>query len=122
MRIAVLILGLFLSTALFFQAFLGNVLGDAANNEALQQAGALGVLMAFLWLIAVALVIPFPRVSTGLFAFSILPGLGGMSDYPDLQIWSVIAAVLAVMSYFGYRGKRGQLTKRTKSYAKSTRQ
>ncbi|CAN5853178.1 hypothetical protein BH24CHL4_BH24CHL4_17340 [soil metagenome] len=111
MRVAVLIIGLVLSFGLFIQAFIILGLSDAVNQEKTEQAGALGVFMAFLWLIAVALVIPFPRAAAVIFAVATVFGVGGASDYPDLWIWSVISVVLAVMSYFGYRGKKQQQAK-----------
>jgi hypothetical protein len=106
MRIAVLILGLVLAFGLFIQATIIYGLSDAINQENTEQAGALGVLMAFLWLIAVALVLPLPRISAGVFGFATLFGVGGAADYPDLWIWSGFSVALAVMSYFGYRGKK----------------
>lgn len=108
MRIAVLIIGLVLMLGLFFQSLTINVLGDVANDEDISGAGAIGVFVALLWLIAIAVVIPKPRISVGIFvAGGLLALLGGTTtEFSDLIIWAVISFFLAVLSYFGYRGKR----------------
>jgi hypothetical protein len=87
MRIAVLIIGLMLTVGLFIQAAVISGLSDVANDQDTGQAAAIGVLMAFLWLIACGLVMPLPRVAMVLF------GISG-------------SLFLGVLSYFGYRGKR----------------
>lgn len=106
MRIAVLIVGLILNLGLFFQALLITGLSDAANQDKTQEAGALGLLGSFCWLIAVALVIPFPRVATGLFLIAAAFCFGGAAEYPDLWFWGSVAVVLAVGSVVGYYGKK----------------
>ena len=111
MRIAVLIIGLILMVALFFQSLTINVLSDAANTEDTETAGAVGVFMALIWLVSLALVIPKPRISVILFALAAVIGAAGWADFPDLKFWSGVSVVLAVMSYFGYRGKMKQQAK-----------
>src|SRR4051812_850247 len=66
-RIAVAIIGLMLWFVFLIQAILVSALGDMANDDSSSQGGAVGVLVAILWLVSVALVFAFPRVSTGLF-------------------------------------------------------
>lgn len=106
MRIAVLIVGLILGAVVFVQAALVNGLSKVANDQATEQAGAVGVFVAFLWLIACATVLPLPRVALALFAAAGVFGLAVSGDYPDMAVWGVVSFGLAVMSYFGYRGKR----------------
>ena len=50
MRIAVLIIGLVLMIGLFFQSLTINVLSDVGNQEASESAGAVGIVMALMWL------------------------------------------------------------------------
>ncbi|HEU0114608.1 MAG TPA: hypothetical protein VFQ80_08025, partial [Thermomicrobiales bacterium] len=108
MRIATLILGLVLGAFLFVQTFLVYALSGAANDQATSDAGAVGLLMALLWLVACALAIPLPQVSTGIFALAALFGLtaGASSKFSDLTIWGVASLLLAAFSFFGWIGKR----------------
>ena len=106
MRIAVLIIGLVLTFGLFIQAFLVYGLSGAFDQEESAQAGAVGVLMALMWLISCGLVIPLPRAAMTLFAIAGLLGFAASGDFPDLAIWGGASLALAVMSYFGFRGKR----------------
>jgi amino acid transporter len=64
--------------------------------------------MALLWLVACALVIPIPLVSTVIFAFAGLIGLGAgaSSTFTDLTIWGAASLILAAFSFFGWIGKR----------------
>lgn len=111
MRIAVLIIGLLLSVALFLQSLAGNALTSIAEDEGGQEATAIGVFVALIWVVGSAFVIAKPRISMVLFAVSALIAVGGWSDFPDLKFWSGVAVFLAVLSYLGYRGKRKQEAK-----------
>lgn len=106
MRYAVLIIGLMLTIGLFFQSMAGSALSGLAEDDELGNAAAIGVWMAFLWLVACGFVIPKPRVSAVLFLLAAPFGALGWSEFPDLQFWSVVSAGLAVMSYLGFRGKQ----------------
>lgn len=108
MRIAVLILGLLLGLLMFLQTLFVYGLSDALNDEASAQASAIGVVMALLWLVACAFVLPFPLVSVVAFAIAGLFGFAASGEFPDLAIWGGVSVVLAVMSIFGWRGKRKQ--------------
>jgi hypothetical protein len=107
-RIAVAIIGLMLWFVFLIQAILVSALGDMANDDSSAQGGAVGVLVAVVWLVAVALVFAFPRVSTGLFiAAGALAWLAaGTTDYADLWVWGGITFVLAGFSYIGARQKK----------------
>jgi len=113
MRIAVLIIGLVLTFGLFIQALTVSALSDAANTEHDGADGAMGILMALIWLVACGLVIPVPRISMLLFVLAGVIGFAsaGPLDFPDLAYWGGVSIFLAVMSYFGYRGKRKQQRK-----------
>jgi hypothetical protein len=108
MRLAVLIIGLLLGPLMFLQTFVVNVLSDAGNNEETEQAAAIGVAMALLWLAACAFVLPFPMVSTLLFAVAGLFGLmaAATSEFVDLYIWGGISFALTWLSFIGWLGKR----------------
>lgn len=111
MRVAVLIIGLLLGAVMFVQTFLVNVLGQAGQDENVEQAGAIGVFMCLLWLIACAVVLSFPFVSTVLFVVAALLGFAMGGEFPDLAIWGGISLILAVMSFLGWLGKRKERRK-----------
>jgi hypothetical protein len=111
MRIAVLIIGLVLSVGLFIQSVLVAGLSDAANDEASQSAGAVGVLMALLWVVACGLVIPVPIASVVLFVLAGLAGFAASGEFTDLAYWGGVSLVLAAFSFLGHRGKRKQQRK-----------
>ena len=108
MRITVLILGLLLGLLMFIQTMLVYGLSSAGNDEASAQAGAVGVLMALLWLVACAFVLPFPLVSVIAFVLAGLFGFAASGEFADLGYWGGASLVLAVLAFLGWRGKRKQ--------------
>lgn len=106
MRLTVLIAGLLLGAIMFLQTFLVSALGSATQDQGSEQAGSIGVMMAFLWLIACAFVMPLPMVSVVVFAIAGLLGFASSGDFSDLAIWGGISLVLAVLSFLGWLGKR----------------
>lgn len=115
MRITTLIIGLVLSIGLFIQSLTVAALGDAANTEDDGAGGALGILLALSWVVASALVIPFPLVSMIFFGLGGIIGIAGGSstEFTDLTVWGVVSLVLALFSFFGWRGKKKQQAKET---------
>lgn len=108
MRIAVLVIGLLLGLLLFVQTFLVYVLGSAGSDTSLAGAGAAGLLVALLWLLASAFVIGVPLLSTivfGVAGFIALAASSG-SEFSDLQIWGAASFVLAALSFVGLLTKR----------------
>jgi hypothetical protein len=106
MRIAVLILGLALGLLMFIQTVLGYMASGLADNQETGGAAAVGILMAFLWLLAVALVFPVPLVSAIVFAIAGILGFGASTNFPDLAIWGGASFVLAALSVLAWFGKR----------------
>lgn len=106
MRIAVLIIGLLLGLLIFLQTAILGTLSSAVGEEATESAAAVGVLVALLWLIGSALVMPWPLFSVFAFAIAGLLGFAVSGDFPDMGVWGGISLVLAVMSFFGWRGKK----------------
>jgi hypothetical protein len=107
MRIAVLILGLVLGVIMFFQTFLVTSLsGFSKTPGATYSAGSIGLVMAVLWLIAVALVIPVPLVSVVAFVLAGILGFANSTTFPDLAVWGGASIILAVLSLIGWFTKR----------------
>src|SRR5579884_4215474 len=111
MRVATLIIGLVLSVGLFIQSVLVAGLSSLGDDKQMQASGAAGFWMAFLWVVAAALVIAFPRVSLVLFVLAALLGFAGADHFPDLWIWGSGSLILALFSYLGYLGKRHEQAK-----------
>src|SRR5215213_7135768 len=107
MRVAVLILGLILGAIMFFQTFLVTSLSGLSRAPgATYSAGSIGLVMAVLWLIAVALVIPVPLVSVIAFVLAGILGFANSTHFPDLAVWGGVSLILAVLSLIGWFTKR----------------
>lgn len=106
MRIAVLILGLILGAVMFLQSVTVAGLSGIAEDEDANSAAAVGILMALVWLVSCAVVIPLPRVAIVLFLVAAALGFAASGAFPDLAAWGGASIFLAVLSFFGWRGKR----------------
>lgn len=123
MRIAVMVLGLVLGAVMFFQTVLVAGLSGVGGDEATNTASAGGILMALVWLVACALVLALPLVSTVLFVLAGAMGFGFSADFPDLAAWGGVSLALAVLSFFGWIGKRrGARRERIKEVAREAEQ
>ncbi len=106
MRIAVLILGLILGAIMLVQSLLVAGLAGAAKDTDSTAAGIGGLSMAFLWLVALALVFSVPLISTALFGLAAVLGFAFAADYSSLSVWAVISLILGIFCFFAWRGKR----------------
>lgn len=104
MRIAVLIIALCLTMIVGLQSCAVMVGGNMTANDDLAGGGALGILLAFLFVLGAAFAMGLPRVSMVLFGIAALIGLiAASTGFTDMAIWGGVSAVLALMSFFGYR-------------------
>lgn len=108
MRIAVLIIALCLTMIIGIQSLLVTIGAGLADNKETGGAGAIGVFMAFLFVLGAAFALKLPKVSMVIFAIAGALGLmaAAGSQFEDLQIWGFVSLALAVMSYFGSRELR----------------
>jgi len=109
-----MIISLLLTVIVLGQSCALNFGGTVGKNEAIQQGGAVGILVALLFLIGAAFALGIPMVSVVAF---VLAGLltfaaGATTAFTDLTIWGFVALILAVMSFFGYLGKRRERAQR----------
>lgn len=90
MRIAVLIIGLCLTMMVGLQSCVLTVGSGLAKDQAMSGASGSGLIVAFLFLLASALVLGFPRVSAGFFLLAAVIGIGVgfQSSFADLRIWA----------------------------------
>src|ERR671933_105200 len=107
MRIATLIISLFLMLIIAFQSCAATVGADMGTNPDLAGAGKVGFLVAFLFLLEAAFAFGVPLLAVIAFVLAGLLALaaGFTSGFTDLQIWGFAAFVLAIMSYLGRREK-----------------
>ena len=105
-----MILALILMVVVGAQSCIVYVGGSAMGEQGTAEGGAVGILMALLFLVGGAFAMPFPLVSLLAFLASGLLGLaiGATTPFTDLTYWGIVSLVLAVLSFFGVREKRRQ--------------
>ena len=103
MRVAALILSLFVSLAVLLQSCTVGLGGRVTGAEELSEAGAGGMLVAFVFMTGAAFALGLPLVSMLVFILAGLLALfvGETANFPDMIIWGYIAFVLALMSLVG---------------------
>lgn len=108
MRIAALIIGLLVGLLLFVQSWTIGIFSETTVvDDVTASAGGAGLIMALAWLLASALVIPFPLVSTIIYGLTVPIGLfTPTGDFGDLRFHGFVAIVLTLMALFGWRGKK----------------
>ncbi len=120
MRVAVLVLSLFLMVVILFQSCAAGAVGalnsaigkDAAETAQFSQGGAVGFVVAFLFLVGGAFAIGVPLISFVVFliAAALAFGAARTTAFKDLEVWSWVSVVLAAFSFWGWRGKRRMQT------------
>lgn len=106
MRIGILLVGMLIWFVAFIQVALVSGLSDYADNEKTESAAALGMLGLFIWLFALIVVIPWPRLAMIAFFVAAISMYAGAGDFPDLGVWGTISIGFGILSYFGLRQKR----------------
>lgn len=106
MRVATMVIALALMFLVGMQSCTVMVGGEMMDDSATSEGGAVGVLVAFLFLLGGAFSLGKPFVSMIVFALAALFGFGAgaTSEFSDMSIWGGVSTILAVMSYFGHRG------------------
>ncbi|MDI3298399.1 MAG: hypothetical protein QJR08_04425 [Bacillota bacterium] len=117
MKTATGILGLIFMAIVGFQSLAVYGLGSLSNSLAASteaanaaQGGAVGLVVAFLFLLGGAFAFRLPAVATFAFALAGIMGLaaGATTPFHDQTIWGVVALILGVMSGFAWRQDRKQ--------------
>ena len=113
MRLATLILSLILMLVVAFQSCATGVVGVVGADRATSEAANAGIVIAILFLIGGAFVLPFPLVSTFVFGLAGLIGASAPTGkFQDLRGWGAVGFVLAVLSFVGWSAsaaERGRL-------------
>jgi hypothetical protein len=123
MRIAILILGLAATVLVGAQSFFGYVIEGIAEQGRQQEAAAVGLLVALLFLIGTAFVLGVPLVSALAFllAAAVAIPTGTSTSYSDLVLWGWVGIILAAMSFVAFYMKRRR-RKRARASATAGRQ
>lgn len=108
MKTAVGIIALILGLLVFLQSCTVTMGSGLAQNEAMGQAGAVGVFVGLAFFIGGAFAFGLPVVSMVVFIIASLLGFaaGASGEFGDLSIWGGAAALLAIMSFFAWRAQR----------------
>jgi hypothetical protein len=109
MRIAVMIIALCVFVVLLLQSCAVGVGGSMGKSETLKEGAAIGVMLAFIYVLGAAFALRLPLISTIVFAFGAVVAIptgyqtGGFSD---LIIWGWLSVILAILSILGQREKK----------------
>jgi hypothetical protein len=108
MRIATLVVTLFLMLAVGLQSCTLYGLSAIAGQQETGGGAAVGLLIAFLYLLGAAFVMGLPLISIICFTVAGLLGLavGATTKFSDMTIWGIVSFVLALMSFLGRRELR----------------
>lgn len=103
MRIAVTIIALLLMFGVGLQSCAVSFGGALGADENMEQGGAVGILIAFLFMVGGAFSIPFPIVFVVSFLAAAFLGVaaGATTAFSDLTVWGFVAFFLAALSFFG---------------------
>lgn len=105
MRIAVMVIALCLVLIIGAQSCAVGVGSSMLGDKATSDAGAFGVLLAFLFVLGAAFVLRAPGVSAAIFIGGgvLALGAGSAGAFKDLLVWGVLSIVLGIMALFGRR-------------------
>ncbi|WP_304459000.1 hypothetical protein [Alicyclobacillus sendaiensis] len=108
MKIAVGIISLILMVIVGLQTLIVGVGGSITHSQGLQQGGAVGLLVAVLFLLGGAFAFGVPLVSAICLVLACIFGImdGTTTPYHDQTVWGVIALILAVLAFFAWRSDR----------------
>lgn len=105
MRIAMMIIALSLTAIVGLQSCAVMVTGSLAQRSEASGGGALGIIVAFLFVLGAGFAMGLPRVSMVVFVVAAVAALLAAvgRGFTDMFFWGIVAAVLAVMSWLGSR-------------------
>jgi hypothetical protein len=107
MRIALGIVGIFLSMVMMLQSCAITGVGGLTDDIEFGAAGALGVFAGFIFFVAAALSFSLPRAAGIVFLLSALLAVAGAQEFPDLSIWATLALIMGTFALIsGYMAKK----------------
>jgi hypothetical protein len=108
MRIAVLIISLILMLLVGLQSCAIFALSGVSSKPDTAAGGAVGVFVAFMFLLGAAFVLKFPFVSVIAFGLGGVAGLaaGATTSFSDMTMWGYAGLILAALSFVAFLGGR----------------
>lgn len=106
MKVAVGIIALVLSMMALLQSCTLFGLSGMANDTAVQQSGAAGIVVAFLIFLGGAFAFGVPGFSALLFFAAFGLSFIAKENFPDMQLWGWVAAVLGMLISFSGGSKK----------------
>ena len=108
MKIAVGIIGIGISIFVMLQAMAITGLGGLAEEEAMHQAGSVGMLVALLMFVAAAFSFGLPRVGGVIFVLAALLAFMVSGDFPDMGVWGAISLLLGFLIFIAGRNAKNK--------------
>ncbi|RDC68891.1 hypothetical protein DLJ49_19585 [Rhodovulum sp. 12E13] len=106
MKIAVGIIGITLALIALMQSCTITGLSGIVEDEATGEAGAMGMLTAFLMFFGGAFAFGVPRVAQVFFGLAFLASIPARENFPDMWVWGIISAILAGLLFFHKKPKK----------------
>lgn len=98
MKIAILIIALFLAVGVGLQSCTIVAGSGMIGNEALGKEASLGLATSFLFVLGGAFALGLPSVSWVIFGLAGLVAYNSGKEFSDLKVWGVVAFILCIMS------------------------
>ncbi|MDA3129615.1 hypothetical protein ACFPTR_09650 [Aliibacillus thermotolerans] len=113
MNIAIGIIAIIISFIVGIQSFTVSVLSEVVGEEATAGAGAIGVLVAFLYLVGGAFAFKLTNVAKWILGIGGLLGLlaGATSDYSDVTVWGILGLIMSGLLFWDVKRKNKQKDK-----------
>jgi len=109
MKVAAGIISLVFALLVFMQSCAVGLGGSALENQATEQAGGIGVMLAFMMIIGGAFAFKLPLVAAILYALGGLVGVAAdQAAFPDLRVWSIGVLILAGLCFVAFWLERRQ--------------
>jgi hypothetical protein len=108
MRVATTVMALILSMVVLFQSYAVGVDSSMGENEGVAQGGAIGLLLAFFYLVGGVFALGIPAISAVVFLLAGVVALAAGASAPEfagLQLWGWASIGLAAMALVGHNEK-----------------
>lgn len=106
MKIATGIIAIMLGLLVLLQSCTIGAGSSLLGDQATADAGAVGIIAGFFLFVGGAFSFGLPMIGGIMFLVAALVAFTGVEQFPDLQVWAVLALVLAGMSLFAWRSDR----------------
>ncbi|WJH38895.1 hypothetical protein N7E02_18335 [Aliirhizobium terrae] len=106
MKIATGIIAVMLGLLVLLQSCTIGAGSSLLGDQATADAGAVGIIAGFFLFVGGAFSFGLPMIGGIVFLAAALVAFTGVEQFPDLQVWAVLALVLAAMALFAWWSDR----------------